>query len=91
VEQICQAFRQGVVRKKMEELQKLSLQATQETPTRSILVLAAKMTASGNAEYTIKPEATTPAIDTSDWPLLLRNYNNRERKSSLHGMIESKP
>ena len=26
-------------------------------------------------DYTIKPEATTPAVDTSDWPLLLRNYN----------------
>ncbi|TVY84297.1 Centromere/microtubule-binding protein cbf5 [Lachnellula suecica] len=27
-------------------------------------------------EYTIKPEATTPAVDTSSWPLLLKNYNN---------------
>lgn len=26
-------------------------------------------------EYAIKPEAATPAIDTSDWPLLLKNYN----------------
>ena len=26
-------------------------------------------------DYTIKPEATTPAVDTSDWPLLLKNYN----------------
>ena len=26
-------------------------------------------------EYTIKPESTTPAIDTSTWPLLLKNYN----------------
>ena len=26
-------------------------------------------------DYTIKPEASTPAVDTSDWPLLLRNYN----------------
>ena len=25
--------------------------------------------------YTIKPEATTPAVDTSDWPLLLKNYH----------------
>ncbi|ESZ97786.1 centromere/microtubule binding protein CBF5 [Sclerotinia borealis F-4128] len=27
-------------------------------------------------DYTIKPEALTPAIDTSNWPLLLKNYNN---------------
>ncbi|KAL8805879.1 MAG: hypothetical protein Q9182_001660 [Xanthomendoza sp. 2 TL-2023] len=26
-------------------------------------------------DYTIKPQASTPAVDTSDWPLLLRNYN----------------
>jgi H/ACA ribonucleoprotein complex subunit 4 len=27
-------------------------------------------------DYTIKPEAVTPAIDSSSWPLLLKNYNN---------------
>ncbi len=27
------------------------------------------------ADYTIKPEATTPAVDTSSWPLLLKDYN----------------
>ncbi|KAL8782869.1 MAG: hypothetical protein Q9213_005046 [Squamulea squamosa] len=27
-------------------------------------------------EYTIKPQASTPAVDTSAWPLLLRNYSN---------------
>ncbi|KAL8764238.1 MAG: hypothetical protein Q9184_000207 [Pyrenodesmia sp. 2 TL-2023] len=26
-------------------------------------------------EFTIKPQASTPAVDTSDWPLLLKNYN----------------
>ena len=25
--------------------------------------------------YTIKPQATAPPIDTSDWPLLLKNYS----------------
>jgi hypothetical protein len=30
-----------------------------------------------DVDYSIKPEATTPAVDTSDWPLLLKNYNNR--------------
>jgi H/ACA ribonucleoprotein complex subunit 4 len=29
-----------------------------------------------DTEYTIKPEAITPAVDTSSWPLLLKNYNN---------------
>ena len=27
------------------------------------------------ADYTIKPEATTPLVDTSSWPLLLKDYN----------------
>lgn len=29
-------------------------------------------------EYTIKPQAVTPAVDTSSWPLLLKNYEKRE-------------
>lgn len=29
-------------------------------------------------EHIIKPQATTPAVDTSEWPLLLKNYDNRE-------------
>jgi len=29
-------------------------------------------------QYTIKPQSSAPAIDTSDWPLLLRNYERRE-------------
>lgn len=31
-------------------------------------------------EYSIKPQAVTPAIDTSSWPLLLKNYDKRERR-----------
>ena len=26
-------------------------------------------------DYTIKPEAATPLVDTSSWPLLLKDYN----------------
>lgn len=26
-------------------------------------------------DFIIKPQASTPAVDTSDWPLLLKNYN----------------
>ena len=33
------------------------------------------VTAKEEAEYTIKPESTTPAVDTSSWPLLLKDYN----------------
>jgi H/ACA ribonucleoprotein complex subunit 4 len=29
-------------------------------------------------EYAIKPQAVTPAIDTSSWPLLLKNYDKRK-------------
>jgi hypothetical protein len=29
-------------------------------------------------EYSIKPENVTPAIPTSEWPLLLKNYDKRE-------------
>ena len=29
-------------------------------------------------EHTIKPQAVTPAVDTSSWPLLLKNYDKRE-------------
>jgi hypothetical protein len=28
-------------------------------------------------EYSIKPQAVTPALDTSNWPLLLKNYDKR--------------
>ena len=29
-------------------------------------------------DYSIKPEAVVPAVDTSTWPLLLKNYDKRE-------------
>lgn len=28
-------------------------------------------------EFSIKPEQVTPALDTSSWPLLLKNYDKR--------------
>jgi H/ACA ribonucleoprotein complex subunit 4 len=34
-------------------------------------------------DYTIKPEAVTPAVDTSSWPLLLKNYNNCMNRISI--------
>lgn len=32
----------------------------------------------GEQDYSIKPEAVTPSLDTSTWPLLLKNYEKRE-------------
>ena len=29
-------------------------------------------------EFAIQPQATAPAIDTSEWPLLLKDYDKRE-------------
>ena len=37
----------------------------------------ALVVAQPDVDYTIKPQATTPAVDTSDWPLLLKNYDKR--------------
>ena len=37
-----------------------------------------KMGAAVEADYTIKPENTTPAISMSEFPLLLKNYDKRE-------------
>jgi H/ACA ribonucleoprotein complex subunit 4 len=34
-------------------------------------------------DYIIKPEAVTPSVDTSSWPLLLKNYNNRMNSASI--------
>jgi len=28
-------------------------------------------------EFVIKPQATAPAVDTSQWPLLLKNFDRR--------------
>ncbi|KAF4958218.1 hypothetical protein FGADI_2590 [Fusarium gaditjirri] len=38
-------------------------------------VAVVKKTTTEEEEYTIKPQATTPSLDTSQWPLLLKNYD----------------
>jgi H/ACA ribonucleoprotein complex subunit 4 len=43
----------------------------------------AMVVAQKEIDYTIKPEAVTPAVDTSSWPLLLKNYNNCMNKLQL--------
>jgi hypothetical protein len=32
----------------------------------------------GSVEFAVKPQATAPAIDASEWPLLLKDYDKRE-------------
>lgn len=34
-------------------------------------------------EHVIKPQASKPATDTSDWPLLLKNYDKRTNSHTL--------
>lgn len=36
-------------------------------------------------EQVIKPQAVTPAVDTSDWPLLLKNYEKRASPPEYQG------
>jgi H/ACA ribonucleoprotein complex subunit 4 len=31
---------------------------------------------SSNVDYTIEPSSETPKLDTSNWPLLLKNYDS---------------
>ncbi|KAL9612742.1 MAG: hypothetical protein Q9167_002681 [Letrouitia subvulpina] len=39
-------------------------------------------TANNGGEYIIKPEATTPHLDTSGWPLLLKNYSKLSARTN---------
>lgn len=41
-----------------------------------------KGTSKQEDEFSIKPQAVTPALDTSNWPLLLKNYDKRTMASS---------
>ena len=37
------------------------------------------------ADYSIKPENSTPALDTTAWPLLLKGYDKRKKGDPLCG------
>lgn len=39
---------------------------------------------SQDVDYVIQPEAVTPALNSSDWPLLLKNYTDRKLCCTLH-------
>ena len=39
----------------------------------------AMVVAQKDIDYSIKPEAVTPTVDTSTWPLLLKNYDKRKQ------------
>ena len=46
--------------------------------------------AKGEVDYSIKPEAATPALDTSEWPLLLKNYSKcmKYRCQTIHALTD---
>lgn len=44
---------------------------------------------SSSVDYMIKPEAVTPKLDTSKWPLLLKNYDQLHVRSSHYTPIPS--
>jgi hypothetical protein len=39
--------------------------------------MSVTVTKPGEEDYSIKPTAVTPAVDTSQWPLLLKNWEKR--------------
>lgn len=41
----------------------------------------------GEADYTIKPTAVTPSVDTSTWPLLLKNYDKLLVRSGCSSIL----
>jgi hypothetical protein len=45
--------------------------------------------AGGEEDFSIKPQATTPALDTSNWPLLLKNYDKRTEPRSLWSLLHA--
>jgi hypothetical protein len=38
-------------------------------------------------DFLIKPESKTPALDTSKWPLLLRNYEKLHTRTGAFGFV----
>lgn len=42
------------------------------------MALVKKQAASDEDNQIIKPEQISPSINTSDWPLLLKNWDQRE-------------
>jgi len=57
---------------KVRAFRQRQLQHQDHTPT-----LAMALVTTDPDAYVIKPAASAPAIDTSDWPLLLKNYSDR--------------
>jgi hypothetical protein len=73
---------------KLENFRKYSLPPTRNLATKSEgynqnpelpLTRMAVVPSKVDVDYSIKPEAVTPVVDTSKWPLLLKNYDKCER------------
>lgn len=47
----------------------------QEEPTKPISQSGSDPTENQEQDYLIKPQSFTPSIDTSQWPILLKNYD----------------
>ena len=43
----------------------------------------ALVVAKTEVDYAIKTEKSAPTVDTSDWPLLLKNYDKREASTRI--------
>jgi hypothetical protein len=43
---------------------------------------AAKSSSSDGADYTIQPSSETHKLDTSNWPLLLKNYDTLRTRAA---------
>lgn len=78
---LCQGFRTGL---KLSRVRKIISTATLKSWEDSSFNLFQQdythkmaLVKADEADYTIKPENITPKIDTSAWPLLLKNWDQR--------------
>lgn len=56
---------------------KLASQSIVIAPSAPATTAAMALVQTNPDAYVIKPESAAPAIDTSSWPLLLKNYSDR--------------
>jgi hypothetical protein len=66
-----------VPRQKFEKLQARQREHRHPVPSATTTTAAMALVQTNPDAYVIKPEAVAPAIDTSSWPLLLKNYSDR--------------
>lgn len=57
----------------------------EEEDQKTVAVMTMEVVKKTEEEYAIKPQAATPALDTSSWPLLLKNYDKRTSQLMSEG------